>query len=109
MRRRWPAGSRPGAGLTLALFTVLGLLALGDFDAFWTQFHVLSFSNDLWVLDPRTDYMSRLYPVPFWFDAVLDAVGRSVGAALVLLAVAAGYLRWSARRLERRSAVGEAG
>jgi integral membrane protein (TIGR01906 family) len=82
------------ASATLALFAILGLFALGDFDWFWTQFHRLSFSNDLWLLDPRTDYMIRLYPVPFWFAAVLDVVLRSVGVALALLVAAQYYLRW---------------
>ena len=91
---RWVSG---GATLTLAVFAVLGLLALGDFQALWTRFHLLSFDNDLWMLDPRTDYMIRLYPVPFWFDAVIDVVVRSAAMAGVLLVTAQVYLRWLAR------------
>jgi integral membrane protein (TIGR01906 family) len=88
---RWLAA---GAGFTVAIFVTLGLLALGDFESLWTQFHLLSFSNDLWLLDPRTDYLIRLYPVPFWFDAVTDLVVRSVGTALILLLLSLYALRY---------------
>lgn len=80
--------------VTLAVFAILGLLAIGDFSAFWTQFHLLSFTNDLWLLDPRTDYMIRLYPMSFWFNAVFDIIVRSAAAAFVLLVVAQAFLRW---------------
>jgi integral membrane protein (TIGR01906 family) len=78
---------------TLALFAVLGLLALVDFSAFWTQFHQLSFDNDLWMLDWETDYMIRFWPPAFWFGAVIDVVVRSAAGALVLLVLAQLYLR----------------
>lgn len=83
-----------GAGLTLALFAGLGSLALTDFSSFWTQLHKLSFRNDLWMLDPRTDYMIRLYPIPFWSDAVVDVILRSGSMAVALLILGQGYLRW---------------
>ena len=92
-----------GAGLTLTIFAALGLLALADFDFFWTQFHLLSFSSSLWMLDPRTDYLIRLYPVPFWFEAVQDVIGRSIGGAVAILVLAQGGL-YLERRLARRSA-----
>lgn len=87
-----------GSGLTLAVFTALGLLALADFGRFWTQFHLISFRTNLWMLDPRTDYLIRLFPAPFWFAAVLDVVLRSVGTALAVLLAAQAYLRLASRR-----------
>ncbi|MBI2941888.1 MAG: TIGR01906 family membrane protein [Chloroflexi bacterium] len=95
---RWVSVS---TGLTLATFVVLGLLAIGDFQSFWTQFHLLSFSNDLWMLDPRTDYMIRMYPAPFWFNAILDIIVRSALGAIVLLLLAQGYLRWRGGRVAK--------
>lgn len=92
---RWASA---GGGLTLALFAALGLLALVDFSRFWTQFHVMSFRSNLWMLDPRTDYLIRLFPVPFWFGAVLDLVLRSAGTALAVLVVAQVYLRLASSR-----------
>ncbi len=92
--RRVAVLAAAGAGLTLAPFTALGALALFDFRALWTQFHLLSFTNELWLLDPRTDYMIRLYPLGFWFDAVLEFVLRSVATAVVVFAVAFASSRW---------------
>lgn len=87
---------RAGAAFTLAVFAALGLIAVGNFQWFWLQFHLLSFSNDLWRLDPRSDYMIRLFPAGFWFNAVLDVVARSAGAAGVLLLLAQTYVSRSA-------------
>ena len=77
---------------TLVLFAVLGLLAVGDFSAFWTRFHTLSFANDLWLLDWETDYMIRLWPPPFWFESVITVVVRSALVAVVLLVTSLGAL-----------------
>jgi len=94
---RWLA---VGAGVTLAIFIVVGLLAALDFRSFWTQFHLLSFDNDLWRLDPRTDYLIRLFPESFWFEAVLELGARSLATAMVLLILAQAAL-WSYARTKR--------
>lgn len=44
----------------LLLGVVIGfvvIFALLDFDSFWTTFHRIFFSNELWLLNPRTDRM----------------------------------------------------
>jgi integral membrane protein (TIGR01906 family) len=73
-----------GAGLTLALILGLGALALTDFSGVFVQFHLLSFSNDLWILDPRTDNLIRLFPQEFFLDATLRIAALTVLQALVL-------------------------
>jgi integral membrane protein (TIGR01906 family) len=73
-----------GGGLTLALFVVLGALALTDFSALFLQFHLVSFANDLWLLDPTRDYLIRLFPQGFFQDAALQVAGRTVVQALGL-------------------------
>ena len=87
-----------GSALMLGIFALVGVLALGDFQALWTQFHLVSFSNDLWLLDWRTDYMIRLWPLGFWFGAVTDVVIRSAVAAILALVIAQIYLRRTPRR-----------
>jgi integral membrane protein (TIGR01906 family) len=60
-----------GGGLTLGLMLILGIGALFGFnDLFW-QFHIISFSNDFWLLDPNTDYLVMLFPNGFWYDATI--------------------------------------
>lgn len=49
---------------------VLITLAWSNFDWFWTKFHHVFFSNDLWLLDPRTDILIMMVPEKFFFDLV---------------------------------------
>lgn len=52
------------------VFGFLGMWAATGFDDFWTHFHQLFFSNDLWLLDPATDFMIRICPAQMFFDLV---------------------------------------
>ena len=84
-----------GSGLTLILMLALGLGALvgaNEFANFWYRFHVLSFANDLWLLDPTKDYLLMLVPEGFWYDAVRDIVFATAGMALVFGGAAAAHL-----------------
>jgi integral membrane protein (TIGR01906 family) len=73
-----------GAALTLGIIGLLGALAATDFSDLFIQFHLLSFSNDLWLLDPRTDNLIRLYPQEFFLDAAMRIVVFTVVQALGL-------------------------
>jgi integral membrane protein (TIGR01906 family) len=83
------SGTLWGSGLTLGLLVLFGVLAATDFSTLFTRFHLISFSNDLWILDPRTDNLIRIFPFYFWYDATVSVIIRTVVAAL-LLAVAGG-------------------
>ncbi len=96
LRRRWRglAGAAfRGCGLTLALATALGIASLVDFNALFTRFHLLSFSNDLWLLDPSRDYLIMLFPQGFWQDVFLICAGAVLGLTLLIGAGAGIYLR----------------
>ncbi len=90
-----------GGGGTLALILVVGLFALVGFDRLFLTFHQISFSNDLWQLDPRTDYLVVLFPQNFWFDATMWVVTRIVAGALAVTVFSGGYL-WYLRRTVQR-------
>lgn len=53
------------------LFGFLGLWAVTGFDDFWTHFHKLFFSNNLWLLDPATDFMICICPADMFMDLVV--------------------------------------
>jgi len=73
-----------GGGLTLALMLALGLVIAFDFDSFFLKFHLFSFANDFWVLDPARDYLIMLFPSGFWYDAALFcAIATAVGAVIL--------------------------
>lgn len=100
-----------GGGLTLVLLVVFGLVASTGFDALFLKFHQLSFANDFWKLDPRTDYLVRLFPQEFWFDATMWAAVRAITGALILTAVGGSYaaFRFWLNRLREATRLGEAG
>ncbi|MDO8578968.1 MAG: TIGR01906 family membrane protein [Dehalococcoidales bacterium] len=84
-----------GSGLTLGLMLSLGAVALlgaNAFESFWYQFHILSFANDLWELDPAKDYLLMLVPEGFWYDAVRDIVFATAGIAIVCGGAAIAHL-----------------
>jgi integral membrane protein (TIGR01906 family) len=72
--------------LMFAVVILVGLLSLLDFDGLWTRFHQLAFRNDLWQLDPRTDYLIMLFPEPFWFTATIR-MATSVALQTLIVAV----------------------
>lgn len=65
-RVRWAAWIAP-----LALLIPLGAFAIwaaADFDSAFNFFHKLLFTNDLWLLDPRTDLLIRLCPASMFMS-----------------------------------------
>ena len=56
---------------TGAFLVVFGATAAIDFGWLFTQFHFLSFANDLWLLDPYNDYLIIMFPQQFFFEASL--------------------------------------
>jgi integral membrane protein (TIGR01906 family) len=83
-RRRVAWGLIGGSVLTLGLVAVLGLMIWMNFDWFFYQFHLISFANDLWLLDPTTDYLIMLFPQGFWLDAALFVTLGTAALALLL-------------------------
>lgn len=93
--RRLAWGMVGGGGTTLVLILALGLGALFNFEWLFLQFHLLSFANNLWQLDPARDYLIMLFPEGFWFDAVMFCALVAVGLAIIVGGVGGLYLRKS--------------
>ena len=55
-------GMKIGFGALLVLVIALVLFALADFRAAFELFHRIAFTNDNWLLDPRTDRLIRMMP-----------------------------------------------
>ena len=87
-----------GGSITVALMLALGLGALLNFDRLFLQFHLISFANELWQLDPAKDYLIMLFPQGFWYDATLFCVLTTVVWAMVLGGVGGGYLLFTKRQ-----------
>jgi integral membrane protein (TIGR01906 family) len=87
----------------VGLIVLVGALSAIDFDALWTRFHQVAFRNDLWLLDPRTDYLIMLFPEPFWLAATIR-MATSVAAQTLLVALLGLGFVFSPRILGPRSA-----
>jgi integral membrane protein (TIGR01906 family) len=87
-----------GGIVTVALLGLAGLLSLVDFSEAFVRFHQMAFSNDLWMLDPRTDYLIMLYPEGFWLDATLRIAMLSAIEAVVIGGVGLGIAYFGVRR-----------
>ncbi len=90
--RRLAWGLVGGGGITLALMLALGLGTLLNFDQLFLQFHLLSFANELWLLDPTKDYLIMLFPQGFFYDAAMFCALVAAGVAIILAGVGVSYL-----------------
>lgn len=50
----------------LVLMGILGVLMYVDFYKYFTYFHHIFFTNDLWLLDPNTDILIQMLPLEFF-------------------------------------------
>lgn len=95
MKKHIARGALWGSLSVLAAVAVLAVWGLTDFDGLFVLFHQLSFANDLWLLDPRTDLLIRLMPIHFFIHYAALLCGTWL-AALLLMAGLARHLsrRW---------------
>ena len=84
------SGWKNGILLTGALILFIAIWALADFNQFWTNFHLLFFDNDLWLLDPNTSIMINLFPGSFFFDLVTRIIAWVVGIHVVISGILLG-------------------
>ena len=76
----------------LLLLLVVGIGAMivaSDFTHYWTLFHEIVFTNDLWLLDPNTDLLINIVPEDFFIAlvarcAIRYAIALAVLAALII-------------------------
>lgn len=71
-----------------SLITSIGLIGLGiwmaiDFTSFWLFFHTIFFDNDLFLLDPYTDFMINMLP-EFVFSTL---VGSIISLFVLIMAI----------------------
>ena len=93
-----------GSLLTIAMVGALGVGSLVGFDFLFEQFHVISFSNELWRLDPRENYLTRLFTQGFFLDATMFVAAGVILQALLLTALGWFVRRWASRRQASQTA-----
>lgn len=95
------------AGLLTAVVLTVGAAAmLAGFDSLFRQFHLLSFSNDFWELDPAVDHLVQMFPEGFWFRVSLLVGVATLFEGLLLAGAAYLALRWLRQPEPRAPAIG---
>jgi integral membrane protein (TIGR01906 family) len=82
-----------GSSITLGLMVVLALWAAFGFERFFILFHLVSFPNEYWMLDPTKDYLIMLFPEGFFYDTALFGFGAVILEALLVGGITFGVLR----------------
>ena len=86
---RLPRYLEYGGFLTIGLVVLVGVASLAGFEQVFYAFHVISFTNDLWQLDPSRDYLIAIFPEGFFFDATMWIAGLTIAQAVILTTPAA--------------------
>jgi len=74
-----------GAIFTLGIIATIIVIAIINWDFFFTGFHNLFFTNGTWRFE-YSDTLIRLFPEQFWFDAALTIGTLTVLGAVIILA-----------------------
>jgi integral membrane protein (TIGR01906 family) len=74
-----------GSAITITLTGCLVIWSLIDFNSLFYLFHIVSFSNELWLLDPSRDYLIMMFPQGFFFESAIWLVSSIIGLAILVL------------------------
>lgn len=72
------------------ILSILSLIIATDFNKYWTIFHEIFFTNDLWLLNPKTDLMIQMLPEPF-FSGISLRIGLSFFIILSIIQIIGFY------------------
>jgi integral membrane protein (TIGR01906 family) len=75
-----------GVAFTFAIIAAIIVIAIINWDFFFTGFHTLFFTNGTWRFE-YSDTLIRLFPEQFWFDAALVIGGLTILGAVIILAL----------------------
>lgn len=85
-----------GSVISLVIILGIGLLFATRFDQTFTLFHQLFFSNDLWIMNPKTDLLIWIVPGPFFFNLITRMVMYAV-ASLSITSIGTGIVLYKNR------------
>lgn len=71
----------------IVLMGIIGVLMYIDFYKYFTYFHHVFFTNDLWLLDPNTDILIQMLPLEF-FSSIAYKILIYFSLELLLLLIA---------------------
>lgn len=86
-----------GAGVLIVCALAVALPALANFRAVFELFHRVAFSNENWLLDPRTDRLIRMMPQQL-FETLCVKIALRAPVMPLSAAVAAGAHHYALKR-----------
>ncbi|SCG83184.1 hypothetical protein DW1_1614 [Proteiniborus sp. DW1] len=69
----------------MVLMCILAVLMYVDFHKYFTYFHYIFFTNDLWLLDPNTDILIQMLPLEFFSSIAFKILACFVVELLIVL------------------------
>lgn len=75
-----------------------GVVVATNFQWFWTNFHLVFFTNDLWILDPRVSIMINMFPLEFFYAIVVRILEVFVLGCLVVKLLVMPYIKGERKR-----------
>ena len=99
-------GFRRASILALLLILIplgtFGIWAAADFDAAFTFFHHLLFTNNLWLLNPDTDLLIRICPEEMFMQMGIRIASASALWVIFVLIAANVLNRWKLSKRDKR-------
>ena len=91
-----PAALR-GFGLSalflLFVFSALAVWGIVNFDGLFVTFHKVVFTNDLWILNPNTDVLVALMPLPFFTWYAMEILKSMLPVLAMMAVIIAAWLK----------------
>ncbi len=79
---------KQAATIIFAVIALIVMAAVIDFNTFWTNFHLIFFRNDLWLLNPNTDRLILMVPLDFFIALVTRIILAAItGCSLLIAAI----------------------
>lgn len=82
------------AAAGIAPVLIIVVLMNIDFYKYFTVFHEIFFTNDLWLLDPATDRLVNIFPQDFFTDMAFSISYLYIGAMVAILIVSLLIMRF---------------
>jgi len=82
------------AGAVSFLFVLsLFLMIQIDFNKYFTHFHEIFFTNDLWLLNPETDVLIQMLPLEFFINISVSVIGTFLAVMISVVGLSIYGLR----------------
>lgn len=78
--------------IILTICGIVGIIITTDFSKYFTIFHEIFFTNDLWLLDPNTDLLINIVPLPFFMDIAVFIGVLFITINIFVISICAIYL-----------------